>query len=190
MQRTSCNAYHFFSGKLNNDEVRLNWTTTKEEEPLYYDVERSFNGRDFTVIATVNSYKDYSAGLNYYSLDLPWTKADKVFYRIKMRNDNNNVLYSSIVRISPPAGALSFGTLINPFSYQLSFEVLSDQNSIAEAELINTYGVLVRKSKFNLVSGINNLGFTNTSNLSAGTYILRIRTNEGSIQKTVVKQNK
>ena len=52
-----------------------------------------------------------------------------------MRNDNNNVLYSSIVRISPPAGALSFGTLINPFSYQLSFEVLSDQNSIAEAEL-------------------------------------------------------
>ena len=179
-----------FSGKLNKDLAKLNWTTTKEEEPLYYDVERSYDGRNFSVVATVNSYRDYASGLNYYSLDLPWGNVDKAYYRIKMRNNDNNILYSSIVRLSQSTEALMFGSIINPFSYQLNFEIVSDKNQSAEAELINIYGMTMRKTGFDLSTGNNNLSFTNTNDLPAGTYILRVKTNEGSIQKTVIKQNR
>jgi hypothetical protein len=179
-----------FAGKLNKDEVKLNWTTTKEEEPLYYDIERSYDGRDFSTVATVNSYRDYASGLNYYSLDLPWGNVDKAFYRIKLRNNDNNILYSSIVRLSQSTENLMFASVINPFNYQLNFEVVSGKNQSAEAELINTYGMVMRKTKVDLSAGNNNLSFANTNDLPAGTYILRIKTNEGSIQKTVIKQNK
>jgi hypothetical protein len=178
-----------FSGKTNNDEIKLNWTTSKEDEPLFYEIEQSFDGRHFSTIATVNSHADYDAGLNYYSYSVPWIKMNPVFFRIKLKSMNRVLSYSSVIRFTPPSSILAFNSVINPFNAQIKFEITSDNNYKAEVELVNSYGVVVRKSLMDINSGINNMILDKTSQLPSGIYILRVKTPQAVIQRTIMKEN-
>ncbi len=56
-----------FNGRLVSDKGNLSWTTSKEEEPIIFTVERSTDGNNFTSIGSVNSLNNYMAATNAYS---------------------------------------------------------------------------------------------------------------------------
>ena len=46
-----------FSGKLDRGNANLIWTTSKENEPVYYSIERSYDGTSFSSIAVLPGQK-------------------------------------------------------------------------------------------------------------------------------------
>jgi hypothetical protein len=177
-----------FSGEVIDRRANLKWTTTDETEPLFYDIEKSFDGTNFTTIATVNSYSDYSEQNDYTYID-PMPLSGKAFYRIRMRNAPGNSKYSRIIQLSFTTETFSFVSVINPFGQQLVFEVASETDGKVMAELIDVWGKTIRKSSFNVTAGINRLFLDNTDDIATGIYILRVYTGNAAIQRRVLKQN-
>lgn len=177
-----------FSGKLSNNRAALRWVTTGEEEPLQFDIEKSSDGINFSVIATINSYNDYVSAQSIYTYSDPAIITGKVYYRIKMKNLAGEAEYSRIIHLADVVNALSFVSVINPFNTTLDFEIASAYNGEAEAELIDATGKIVRKRGFVLLAGTNSVVLNETGSLSAGIYFLRVKHAGTTILKRVMKQ--
>lgn len=176
-----------FNGQLDNEYAQLRWTTTGETEPLIFDVERSTDGVNFSLIGSVNSYNDYISEQSHYSYIDPSRLTGKAYYRIRMRNTPGQSTYSRTIQLAVSNEPFSFVSVINPFSNELLFEVSAEQTGKAEAELIDVSGKAVRRKMFDISSGITRLSLENTSQLASGIYFLRVQSGGRVIQKRVLK---
>ena len=178
-----------FSGSVINRKAVVKWTTTGEEEPLYFDVEKSNDGILFSVIALVNSYNDYTSEQNTYSFPDPEQLTNRVYYRIKMRNKTDHTRYSRSIQLTVLPGEFSFVKVINPFSRKLVFDISSDQTGRTDAQLIDQLGKTIKRNIFDIFTGINHLSLGNTELLPPGVYFLRMQLAGNVIQKKVIKLN-
>ncbi|MGQ0738614.1 MAG: T9SS type A sorting domain-containing protein [Bacteroidota bacterium] len=178
-----------FSGSLSGLRAKLQWTTTHEDEPLVFDVLRSTDGTGYSIIATINSYRDFGADFNNYAFTDPQPAAAQTFYRIIMRNRNGQSAYSRTIRLSATSAVLSFISVINPFGNELSFEINADRPGKAETELMDATGRTIMQDVFDITEGVNRLILTDTGKLPAGLYFLRLQSAGMVIQKRVIRQN-
>lgn len=179
-----------FIGRISNENAVLKWTTSGENELLHFDVEKSYDGTNFSVIATIDSYNDYTSELNTYSFTDPQQLTGRNYYRIAMRNDRGQSKYSRTIQLTVNPDVFSFISVVNPFNSELVFDLSSDYNSKANAELIDQSGRTVKRRSFDIITGVNHLTLDNTGVLAPGIYILRVQSAGGLIQMRVMKQNK
>ena len=107
-----------------------------------------------------------------------------------MKNAAGQSTYSRTIQLSIDLSPLSFLSVINPFGNELSFEISTEHNGKAEVDLIDAAGKTVRKTSFEVSSGVNRLSIENTDLLSVGIYFLRVNVAGNIIQKRVIKQNR
>ncbi len=177
-----------FSGKITNNKAKINWTTNIEDGPFYFDIEKSTDGSNFRIIATINSYNDPGATQNNYVFTDPEDITGKVHYRIRMRTPDEQVSYSRTLQLTTMSEAFSFASVINPFTNSLFFDVTSSKDGKVKAELIDQFGKPVKRAFFDVRAGVSQLSFDNTNILSTGIYILRAEMSGIIIFKTVMKQ--
>ena len=179
-----------FVGRVSNNKAVLKWTTSTETEALYFDVEKSADGINFSTIGSVNGYNDNTSELNTYSFTDPQSLTEKTYYRIRMRNPQNQNKFSRTLQLTGQPETFSFVAVINPFNSQLEFEVSSDESGKAEALLIDQFGKILKRKTLDISEGITSLTMDNTGVLSPGIYILRLQLGGKIIQKRVIKENK
>lgn len=179
-----------FSGRLMGDNASLKWTTTGEDEPILFEVEKSSDGINFTVIATVNGYNDYASEQSMYNYVDPTPLASKMFYRIRMKNNAGRSTYSRTIQLNAGKDMLSFISVINPFNELLTFDITNPMTAKAEAHLIDQSGKTVKKLSAEIAEGVNKLVIDNTTLLPGGIYYLRVSVGGSTIQKRVIKQNR
>ncbi len=177
-----------FNGKLADGLANLFWTTSKEDVSFRFEVQRSADGINYTTIGTVNSYSNSVSETNQYSFTDPVKVDGKAHYRIVMVSNDNKRKISRIVQLNKDAKDFSFGTVINPFSNELLFEVFVPKNANVEAELIDQNGRVVKRKSFYLAAGANSLSITDAEVLSKGIYTLRLHNNGSIITKRVMKK--
>jgi hypothetical protein len=114
----------------------------------------------------------------------------KVYYRISMRNLDNQANYSRTLQLTSSIEPFSFVSVINPFASVLLFDIASNRDGVAKAELIDQFGKPVKRGSFEIRSGVNQLTFDNTGVLSPGIYILRVELAGTTIYKRVMKENR
>jgi hypothetical protein len=179
-----------FNGKLVTDKGHLSWTTSKEDEPVIFTIERSSDGNNFIPIGTVNGLNDYTAANNSYSFIDPTVVTTKVYYRLMMSISSGAKKYSRTIQLNSSSGdSIGLMNVINPFNYSLDFDVTSKTDTKIEAELLDLFGKVVLKSNFLVRAGTNALSLPNTDLLSSGTYILRITNSEVFINRKVLKKS-
>ena len=87
-----------FSATRSSKEVIVKWKTADETNMSHYKVERSLNGRDFTVVHTTPSQN------NAFETNYSYTDHNPVagtsYYRLKMAGNTGDTKYSSIVTIN------------------------------------------------------------------------------------------
>lgn len=173
-----------FSVRVDENLTRLNWTTTEEEGPVQYIIEKSMDGWNFSPVSTISGYNN-NAGINYYN----WSEnvSNKtVYYRIRLKTRDKQ-------KISRTAKVLSYGkpfevTVNNPFFNFLKAEVNLSESQMVFVKLIDNSGRIVRSEKFALTNGINNVQI-NTGNLPKGLYTLQVQNKSNTIvNKKVLKQ--
>ncbi|HEY1870554.1 MAG TPA: T9SS type A sorting domain-containing protein, partial [Chitinophagaceae bacterium] len=177
-----------FSGKLNsNKNAELLWVTSKEDEPVFYSVEKSLNGTSFNSIAMITGHGS-SNETNYYQFTDPSIVTSKVWYRIAIVNKDGKKKYSRVILLEDKTNEFGFTNVINPFSNEVDFEISAPQNSRIEATLINLSGNIVKKYDYNVYEGSNNLTIPDTGNLPAGMYILQVNDADQVIRKKLIKK--
>lgn len=156
-----------------NQIIKISWTTSNELNTSSFDVERSTNGIDWTVIAGNISAVNHAGTNTYQNIDSTYN-TQSVFYRIKQKDANGSYIYSSVQRVS--AIAAESRIAIYPVPAGKDFYLSNIQPSaLKNVQLINSTGALIKK--WNRLQPSYDI-----QDLSRGIYLLRLEMNDGEIQ--------
>jgi hypothetical protein len=173
-----------FTAKPEGNNVKLNWTTNKEEEGVQYVIEKSSDGRNFTTVSTIYGYNNNSE-VNYYN----WSELSSnqtAYYRIRLIASQRQKI-SRIIKLSSNNKDVELN-VPNPFSNKLIAQINITESQLVHLNLIDNSGRVIRNQQFALTNGTNNLQLNDTGNLPKGLYTLQIQFNDQIISRKLIKQ--
>jgi hypothetical protein len=161
-----------FAAKLNGAVVNLTWTTDMEANSNRFEIERSFDGVNWTKIAAVSAKGNSSIAVNYAYNDNIKVSGN-VSYRLKMVDQDETSAYSPI-RTIKAEGSVQMNIYPNPAT---NYVVISSKDNAAKnVQLINQNGQVVKQ-----VTGTNNINLSVTE-FSTGNYYVRVSDNNNAAQ--------
>jgi hypothetical protein len=185
--------YLSFDAAAANSVVTLNWVTEQEINNDHFEVERSFDGLNFTTIAVVldgfatGSQKSYKVKDNAAELA---TKA-VVYYRLKQIDVNGRVTYSNVltVRLQSKTNDVKMQLSPNPFVENLNIQFTSAENSKAQVQLLSVNGQKVFAQQAAVTKGSNSIQVQGLSKLVPGMYIAQLILNGVIIDNQKIIKN-
>lgn len=89
---------------LVEDEVQMQWATSKEEHSDYFLVERSADGVSFVPFAEIKA-SGYSQNIqSYFAIDKAYYPSTS-YYRLKQVDYNGNYTYSQVIKVETTGGS-------------------------------------------------------------------------------------
>ncbi len=164
---------HFKATPL-NQAVRLNWATASEKDNSHFIVERSQNSKTFHEISSIAG-KGTIATKSVYT----YTDEDPApginYYRLKQVDFDGTYTYSKTINVNnkQPAKAILYPTIT---SGQLRLELTG---VASELVILDMTGRQVHK--YNIAAKTSNYSF-DVSRLKAGSYMLALKSSDGSKQ--------
>jgi hypothetical protein len=178
-----------FTAQLQDDIVRLNWSTASELNNNYFDVERSANGTEFNSIGTVQGHNTTSVRNDYISYDE--SPIDGInYYRLKQVDNNGSYSYSRIVAVTLPEKLISNVSIYpNPVNNNQEIHITASmqQNSLVTVKLYNANGQEVYSNSITANKGIQNISIP-AMGLKPGLYSLIMIHNTQQITQKIIVQ--
>ncbi len=159
------------------------WSASPEAGGLGFDVERSFNGRDFTVIGHVASATESNTVAEYRFGDgsVPtYVEGGKVYYRLRQASFGGSSEYSKVATLSLQATAEKAGTKFsmypNPASTTLHLSLSGTETENAPLLLSDATGRIVARQ----TAQPDGNATIDVSALPAGVYFVQYRNANGT----------
>ncbi len=179
-----------FTAALNNNKTGLKWTTSAEKNVSHFTIERSYDGKNYTDIATVfafgntseNEKKDYS-----YADNVASAKSSIVYYRLRCIDMDGKYTYSQIriIRLGSETSEAKVIAYPNPFANELRVTLPQQwQNKELKMELYNGNGQLIKAKTISVASQTETIA---TAELGRGLYIINVTSGLEKVQYKVVK---
>jgi len=171
----------YFTAQKGNGFNTLNWKADCYSTQAIFQIERSFDGRQFTKIETVVAdqlrclqpfeFRDNNAGTG------------TVYYRMNVVDVDGTAYYSRIIAIVGKSSGFEivgiYPTLVT--NSQLKVNIASGNSSNAEFYITGTSGQIVKRFKFALTNG-DNIITLNIPELAAGVYQLTGLNSDGQMR--------
>jgi hypothetical protein len=173
----------YFKGDNQGKVNRLTWETATESNNDFFDVERSFDGKNYQSLGRVKGHGTTSSTNNYDWTDPSVSGVSVVYYRLKQVDFDGTFAYSNVVALVNKKAALSTKIFPNPVS-NTDLTVQFSDNSRKTVSLTDALGRVV------FLKTIAEYGLRiPTVGLSAGLYFCSIQGINGAIevQKVVVR---
>lgn len=169
----------YFNGEHIGKRNVLKWKSAQEVNSLHFEIEKSYDGRNFNKLNTVVSVGSGNSGASYtVSDDFPY--AGNNFYRLKMVDMDMSYEYSEIINVRTPMKEVSVtGVFPNPVKDILKIEVQTVQPSSLRCDVWDLSGRLIHSKNIQTVSGIT----TSSLSMSAhapGMYWLKVYAADGT----------
>jgi hypothetical protein len=167
-----------FSGAYRNQRTTLSWTTENEQNVDLFQVERSSDGVNYTVIATQDAKGSVDKTDYLLTDDLSTASGTTFFYRLKIIDIDSRFNYSQIVLIRKDTKAIN-GISISPnpaisgTTVTARFEVAAA--SSIELKVLDLNGRIVLSQQNNVYEGANSVVINNLNRLQPGMYILQMK---------------
>ena len=165
-----------FTAKKEGKTNLLNWTSSNEVNVDRFEVERSFNGREFVMIGKVK------AGISNYSFidnnpfASPLSNSVGVgsgvrYYRLKMVDKDGQFTYSPVRMLN---NSVTFIVSIypNPAKDNLRVQIDSDKKTAMQIQVLSSDGKVLLSNGFAVADG-SSLQSINISSLPKGNYYLK-----------------
>ncbi len=176
-----------FSGKPDNDNVQLNWTTDKGFEAVKFIIERSTDGRNFTAIGTVNASANSQGGSQYFFTDLG-APAGKIYYRLVIIKQGNASAYTKIIAVTKTA-KVHVSVTPNPVPDAFTIHFQQTPGGSYNVQLVSADGKLMLSNTYRIHTGESKI-IQRPGKMSPGVYYLVIKntaTNESDVIKLFFK---
>ena len=161
-----------FSGTVVQKDALISWATASELNMAGYEVERSFNGKDFTKVGNRVDAMNSTLTQHYQLIDKQiFDKfTGNVYYRLKMINMDGRSTYSGMIVLSLKENS-NVRMYPNPAQKNIFLEVeLSGEKT--QFYIYNAEGRLIRSEQRSVVKGRNILEF-NIADLPKGIYYIQ-----------------
>lgn len=172
-----------FNIRLNNSKAQLTWDSRNEDGLLRYEVEKSTDGRNFTYTGTVTAKGSGSAS---YFFNDPQDITVKTYYRLKLVS-NAGIRYSNILSVTNVKSAIEITNLINPFDTKISFQLLTSATEEVQVQVLDALGHQIISNKLLVNKGSNAIRLDLPVNLQRATYLLRVVSASGTINRIIQK---
>lgn len=168
-----------------NGSVNVQWKVANEADILSYQVEKSQNGSDFSVLGIVRAKTATGEG-NYTYLDS--NPAVTNYYRIKLNGTNGETKYSFVVKVQLQTTGESISAYPNPVSGNLfSLQFTNKARGTYRVTLYNTVGQILLQKAVQHYGGSATEMISLGEGLSTGTYYVEV--NDPSEKKTMLNLN-
>jgi hypothetical protein len=167
----------------------LTWQTTDEDAGFSFDIEKSNNAKDFNTIGKIAG-DGPSSQINRYTFSEELSEQDSstVYYRVKMPDGSDKLIYSRIVALDN--SALSNPEIRiwpNPFQNNLKFTIKTQHKGLINFTLYNIQGREIKSDQKYVLPGETNYEMKNFPVLSAGNYIIKIHDGKNSYSNVLIK---
>lgn len=178
-----------FNAEVEQEHSVLNWVSKAEENLIQYEIEKSDDGINFIKIGTVAATGSLVSEQQYSFVD-PVLLQGKAYYRLKMiATGNSTYKYSAVLNLNTKgAGEFELTNLVNPFVSKINFQLNAPHGEKIRVELLDVSGRIIQQTKMTVQKGANMFDINIVTALQKGTYLLRINTSNGTINKMMQHQ--
>jgi hypothetical protein len=179
-----------FTVNKQGDNAVLDWTTSTELNSDHFEIERSYDGVNFTNAGNKQASGNSATVINYQYLDPLTIRSGNIYYRLKTVDIDGGFTYSKIV-VLRLSGSIVKGLTVypNPFINNLKLQISSDKEIAATIRIINALGQTVVNRTVILQKGENTVVFsTEVQNLKPGIHLLEIITEGEKMTLKIIKR--
>lgn len=175
-----------FNGKYNNGLTSLDWQTTQEINNDRFDILRSTNGKDFTIVGNVSGAGNSSVSKAYQFQDAI-IGTGYVYYRLRQVDGYGKSVLSSIVRLNMGTKSASFELYPNPFvsNFTASFSAVKPATATLQIRTLN--GQVVFTKTILVAKGFNAVQLNNLPVMPSGLYHVSVQNAEFNYQGKMQK---
>lgn len=170
-----------FDGNYNHQQANIEWETENEVNVSHFDLERSSNGTDFSVIARKASVGNETSRNRYQaSDDLSGLTGNIFYYRLSMVDIDNRITKSPIIRISRSKVPVRTITISpNPIlNNRVNVSFYSNSSSLVNILILDMSGKVINLPSVHVQAGNNTYSIPVTVKLQPGTYMLQLSNDE------------
>ncbi len=160
----------FFKATCENNKVVLKWQTAAESNSKEFIIERSTDGKNFQIIATVKASGNSTIVNNYSYTDIDENRL--VHYRLKQVDKDGRSNYSGVITSTCKGSGSNIQLYPNPATDKLHITIPGKEN--ATVTILNAGGntVLEKKKIKPLACAVD------ISRLIAGTYLVQVENDD------------
>ena len=166
-----------FNGRYSNGVSILDWQTSQELNSDHFELFKSADGQDFSLVANIKSAGFSNLIKNYSYQDNTPTSGQYAYYRLKQVDANGKYTFSSVVKL-----ALGLNTSVvvypNPFSNDFTVSFSATKTAPATLILHNCTGQLVFSKTIFVNKGNNSILVNSLPSIKPGIYYMRISNEE------------
>lgn len=153
----------------------VRWSTAQEQNNKGFEVQYSFNGKDFNQLCFVDSKAvngNSSSALSYETADASAT--GNLYYRLKQIDKDGKAWFSEIIFVRGESNKDAFYKIYpNPVKNLLNLMINSSSENKIKLEVKDVTGRSLIQTNDALAKGLNHLTL-NTSSLAGGSYVLKV----------------
>lgn len=173
-----------FQGKMMDGRVSLRWDLTENKNAQRFEIERSLNGKDFSLVGIVLASEN--GGRESYSFVNDINSNLKVMYRLKII-DNNNIADYSRILLFQQDNVQHIKIMNNPVNDHLTLSYMSASNQNIVIKVYDMLSRLQMNYKATVSPGLNVINFP-LSGIRSGIYVVDINDGMQSLSAKFVKQ--
>ncbi len=178
-----------FQGNMNkNNKATLQWKVGNNEKINQFEVQRSYDGKEFKTIALV--FTSEKNGVEDYMFYETINSFDKVMYRLKMTDKENDITYSKILVFQTKVATSNNTIKIigNPVNDKLTFNYTSYTAQVVDVKIYDMSGRVMMSNKVNSLEGNNTMSFTLLSTLKSNMYLVEVKNGMETQTTKFIKQ--
>ena len=175
-----------FTGRLQSNDILLEWNTVSEFNSSYFELEKSNDGISFHKIATIQAVGN-SNSLQHYSYIDKELPSEINYYRLKMIDMDNHIKLSDVIVVKNSGIGQHVYVMGNPFKDEINIRLTKIPSGNVTVRLTDMAGKTLIISEYNQLS--QQSIHLNTSVLSNAVYILQVEVDGKKIIQKVVKRN-
>jgi trimeric autotransporter adhesin len=165
-----------FSGRLKNNDGLLTWKTTEEENTSRFEIQRSFDGSNFSAIGSVTATGNSIFGNAYTFTDKNITSLSSkiVYYRLKMIDTDGKYSYSKLIALNIKNKESIAILYPNPATSNATLMISVQKEEHLNYTVTDQSGRVLINRKVSVYEGSNTIAI-NIEMLKAGFYTLSIK---------------
>lgn len=170
-----------FTSKCEGNKVQVTWKTAQEQNSSHFNIERSPDDINWTVIGKLPASRNSNTENSYSFTDN--NPGQNGYYRIAGYDLDGRVQYSGILRSSCIAKNL-FLLWPNPVGNMAVINIITSHESQAVIRVFDSKGALIKVQRATVLQGSNQLNVDMRS-LASGVYSLSVEWNNGQMKKAI-----
>lgn len=163
-----------FQGNINtNNKTQLQWKVGNNEMIYQFEVERSYDGKEFKTAALV--FTSENKGVEDYMFYETVPAFERVMYRLRITSKTNEVSYSKILTFQNKITTGNNLKIIgNPVNDQLTFNYTTSNDKVIDIRIYDMTGRVIMNNKMNSYKGDNMISFPLAANMQTSMYTIEV----------------